>query len=41
MQRVFENRMVKETCVRKKDEVPQGWRKLNKEKYQKFVLNTE
>jgi hypothetical protein len=32
LQRVLEDRVVRETCVPKKDEVPGDWRKLNNEK---------
>ena len=32
LQRVFENKVVRETCVPKNDEVPGDWRKLNNEK---------
>jgi len=32
LQRVFENRVVRETSVPKEDEVPGDWRKLNNEK---------
>jgi len=38
LQRVFKNRVVREKCVPKKDEVPGDWRKLSNET---FLLKTK